>query len=123
MTEKELEDQLSELTKIIEDTCKAWFIQRRRTLTEDINRRLDKHQDEIIVKLLGFRPEYGRFEIDHCNGRSGQSVAGDFFAQTQKQAIDECPACGERGHEIRGGAFYCDNGSCRVAEFYKRVGQ
>ena len=40
-----------------------------------------------MLKLLGFEEGYGKYQLDHCNGRSGESSAGDFLRRTQADAI------------------------------------
>ena len=51
--------------------------------------RLDAMQDEIAMKLLGFKQSWGNWEVDHGNGRSGNSAAGDFIKRVQQDAIEE----------------------------------
>lgn len=58
-------------------------------LRADIFRRLDKERDVILLKLLGFDARYGGFTLDHCNGRAGDSAAGDFLRKAQGEAIKE----------------------------------
>jgi hypothetical protein len=58
-------------------------------LRADIFRRLDKERDVILLKLLGFDASYGGFNLDHCNGRAGNSAAGDFLIKAQGEAIKE----------------------------------
>ena len=41
------------------------------------------------MKLLGFNDRWGKWELDHCNGRSGESAAGDFIRKYQTEAIQE----------------------------------
>lgn len=48
---------------------------------------LDKEKKTIVLKLLGFNDSWGKWEIDHCNGRNGNSAAGDFLHTVQKEAI------------------------------------
>ena len=50
---------------------------------------LDNNSQEIILKLLGFNNHRGRWELDHCNNRSGDSAAGDFIRKTQSEAVNE----------------------------------
>lgn len=51
---------------------------------------LDKNAEEITMKLLGFDVRYGEsWKLDHCNGRSGNSAAGDYIRQVQAEAIKE----------------------------------
>lgn len=49
---------------------------------------LDKNSKEIVMKLLGFNITYGnKWELDHCNGRSGNSPAGDYIKEKQSGII------------------------------------
>jgi hypothetical protein len=49
---------------------------------------LDKHQQQIILKLLGFDTNYnGSWELDHCNGRAGNSAAGNYLSQIAREQI------------------------------------
>lgn len=50
---------------------------------------LNKNSEEITLKLLGFNNRYGKWELDHCNGRSGTSAAGDYLTTMQQTAIQE----------------------------------
>lgn len=59
----------------------------------DIERRvralLNHHVQEIVVKLLGFDHHWGEdWELDHCNGRSGESAAGDWLRKRAGEAVD-----------------------------------
>ena len=49
---------------------------------------LNKEADQIVFKLLGFNTRFGDcYELDHCNGRSGESAAGDYLRKHQADAI------------------------------------
>ena len=48
-------------------------------LEEKIEDMLDRRLQELVAKYLGFDNKWGRWELDHCNGRSGNSAAGDFL--------------------------------------------
>lgn len=48
---------------------------------------LDRERKQIVLKLLGFNESWGKWELDHCNGRAGNSAAGDFLHTVQKEAI------------------------------------
>lgn len=50
---------------------------------------LNKNSEELTMKLLGFNHHYAKWELDHCNGRSGNSAAGDYLRQVQQIAIQE----------------------------------
>ena len=58
------------------------------SLASQVSTKLDAHKHEIILKLLGFKTNYSNtWELDHCNGRSGNSAAGDYIASVQKEAV------------------------------------
>lgn len=45
---------------------------------------LDRNSKEITMKLLGFDSRYVKqWELDHCNGRAGESAAGDYLKRVQ----------------------------------------
>ncbi len=57
-------------------------------LTKFIHQRLDKSKDEVLLKLMGFNSRWsGCWELDHCNGRSGNSIAGEYLKTVQLKAI------------------------------------
>lgn len=59
------------------------------TIKSKVKRELDESSKEIMVKLLGFSRDYRGYSLDHCNGRSGNSPAGDFIIQAQAEAVKE----------------------------------
>lgn len=54
-----------------------------------IKKLLDTNSKEVVLKLLGFNNNWDKWELDHCNGRSGESAAGDFIRKYQSEAIKE----------------------------------
>lgn len=61
---------------------------RRASLQSDIENAIDKGLQVIIAKYLGFDNRWGKWELDHCNGRSGNTAAGD-FVKTEIRKV--CP--------------------------------
>jgi hypothetical protein len=62
---------------------------RRASLKSDLENAIDKGLQVILAKYLGFDNRYGRWELDHCNGRSGNTAAGNFVkAEIQKVCPD-----------------------------------
>lgn len=52
--------------------------------------RLNSESETITMKLLGFDNRWDKkWSLDHCNGRSGESAAGDYFRTAQAAAIKE----------------------------------
>lgn len=61
-------------------------------LARKVKRQLDEQAKLVMLKLLGFDVDsFGRenWELDHCNGRSGESSAGDFIRKHKAEAIKE----------------------------------
>ena len=56
-------------------------------IKRDLFARMDKAQQQILLKLLGFNNSWGNWELDHCNGRSGNSAAGDYLRKQQAENI------------------------------------
>lgn len=59
------------------------------TIRNYVHRMLDKASNEIVMKLLGFNDSWGKWELDHCNGRSGNSPAGEFITKVQQSAVQD----------------------------------
>lgn len=56
-------------------------------MAREVRTKLEEHVDKVILKLLGFDNHWSRdWEIDHCNGRSGNSFIGDQIAEKASAA-------------------------------------
>jgi hypothetical protein len=85
-----IENPLDELLGHIAVAIEKWKAENTPEKIEAvINRKLDGHADTIILKLLGFDNKWasGTWELDHCNGRAGNSSAGDFIKEHSGEAI------------------------------------
>lgn len=81
---------LNELLGVVLSAIEEWKANNTPPqLTSRVHQILDKNSKEIVLKLLGFNSNWGSWELDHCNGRAGESAAGDYLRQVQKKAIDE----------------------------------
>lgn len=49
---------------------------------------LDDRLEQIVKMALGFSKSSwgGHWEVDHCNGRAGESIVGDFLRKNAKEA-------------------------------------
>ena len=61
----------------------------RRSPTQRVHKLLDDNAETIVLKLLGFDNRWNSWELDHCNGRKGESAAGDYLRQVQHDAIQD----------------------------------
>ena len=83
---------LDELLPVIAQAVASWqAIHTPATIKKRVTELLDKSREEIILKLLGFDKcgWEGKWVLDHCNGRSGESAAGDYLRSVQADAIKE----------------------------------
>jgi hypothetical protein len=61
-------------------------------IQKQIKEELNKSKRDIFLTLMGFSTDsWGKikYEVDHCNGRSGESAIGDYLRKTQKPIVDE----------------------------------
>lgn len=90
MTEK-LSNPVDELIPEIASIIAKWQKnQDSAKLEKEVVGLLEKSKKEIYLKLLGFDSRYGSgYQLDHCNGRAGNSPIGQYLYDVQAKAIDE----------------------------------
>lgn len=83
------EQLMEEVLPVINNAIAVWREKNTDTvIAKRVTDLLDAHSKEITMKLLGFDTHYGKdWELDHCNGRNGNSVAGDYLRHNQATAI------------------------------------
>jgi hypothetical protein len=97
---KEKEAVLYPTIETVEDIAKKaraeWFkenVESSGRIRDWVFANLEKSKKEILHKLLGFdRKSFGssgEWELDHCNGRAGESSAGDYLKEKVAEAIRE----------------------------------
>lgn len=77
--------------KVLLDADKAareWLREQAPNVKDNVLRILDQRQTEIVAKLMGFSSSWGKWEVDHCNGRSGESAAGDWLKSQAGEAVN-----------------------------------
>lgn len=58
-------------------------------LQTDFLKQLERHKEAILLKAMGFDYKYtGNWAVDHCNGRSGESILGDRIRNAAQHALD-----------------------------------
>ena len=86
------EDSIKELIPLVENAINGWHTKNQpQHIVEYIHKKLDKSRDEVLLKLMGFNKDYwnGAWALDHCNNRSGNSIAGDYLRSVQQDAIND----------------------------------
>jgi CobQ-like glutamine amidotransferase family enzyme len=83
------EMDLEQYEKIATDARDEWLRQHFNTesIRDMVTRTLDKRTEEIVAKLTGFNNHFGQWEVDHCNGRAGQTPIGDFIKEIAAEAV------------------------------------
>jgi hypothetical protein len=75
---------------IVHQAIDAWLkLNTDEDLTTRVHKLLDENQKKIVLTLLGFENRWGGWEIDHCNGRAGQTPVGEYIKVTHEAAIKE----------------------------------
>lgn len=88
-------DTVSPVDMMLNDIAKSmeeWAVDQRASIGTKVTQRLDKHRDDILMKLLGFDKDSFAgdvWKIDHCNGRNGNSPIGDFLKTSQEVTVKE----------------------------------
>lgn len=92
-TAKEIakDDPMEYVLAIMQDAVDSWKDQNSpEYITQSVHTLLNKSKEKIVMKLMGFDAKFdGRWELDHCNGRSGESSAGDYFKKVASEAIKD----------------------------------
>jgi hypothetical protein len=72
-----------------EAATQKWLKDYSGTCIEDrVKEMLDKSVDELIIKTIGFSNDWGKWEVDHCNGRAGESMVGDWMRGQVKDKVE-----------------------------------
>ena len=63
---------------------------KEKDIKEALYNQLDSEKEQIIGNLLGFSKSWSsdRWEVDHCNGRAGESAVGDYLRQIAATEIN-----------------------------------
>ena len=87
-----MQEALQSLVPIINGAIHEWLEkQNPKDIRKKVFDTLEAAKDEVAPKLMGFnKGSFGRgWEIDHCNGRSGESTIGDYMRKHQQEGIQQ----------------------------------
>ena len=87
-----MQDALQSLVPIINGAIHEWLQkQNPEAIRKKVFDTLEAAKDEVAPKLMGFnKGSFGRgWEIDHCNGRAGESSIGDYMKKHQAKGIQQ----------------------------------
>lgn len=80
-----------DLVEVINSALESWHAANTpEAIREKVHESLNNSSKEVVLKLLGFNSRWGdSWELDHCNGRNGNSVIGEYLKKTQEQILHE----------------------------------
>ncbi|MDH1236515.1 hypothetical protein [Stutzerimonas stutzeri] len=80
-----------DLVEVINSALESWHAANTpEAIREKVHKSLDNSSKEVVLKLLGFNNRWSNgWELDHCNGRNGNSVIGEYLKKTQEQILHE----------------------------------
>lgn len=81
--------KVAQIKKEAEAAVLQWVADNDGRIGERIKSMLDSQVKKVVGELLGFDAGWGGWKIDHCNGRSGESAAGDWLRQQAGSAVNE----------------------------------
>ena len=87
-----MQEALQSLVPIINGAIHEWLEkQNPEAIRKKVFDILEAAKDEVAPKLMGFnKGQFGRgWEIDHCNGRAGESIIGDYMRKHQAEGIQQ----------------------------------
>ena len=89
--EAPIKNPLDQLLPTIHKAIDDWHsLNTPEKISHKIHTLLDENREEVVLKLMGFNARWGdKWEVDHCNNRSGNSVIGNYMQTAQKKAIED----------------------------------
>lgn len=87
-----LQEALRSLVPTINGAIHEWLQKQDPVaIRNKVFKTLEAAKDEVAPKLMGFdKGSFGRgWEIDHCNGRAGESSIGDYMKKHQAEGIQQ----------------------------------
>ena len=83
-----IEDLRASIKESTEESVNKWFNKWAKTYEQQLHRILDRSAEKLVLSMLGLEGTLdGRWRIDHCNGRAGESVVGRWLKERCTQAV------------------------------------
>jgi len=82
-----LQSKIEATLRAADRAAQEWVDENKSSIEIKIHEILDRKLTEIVCKLLGFDGWFGELSIDHCNGRAGESAAGDWLRAVAGDAV------------------------------------
>lgn len=87
-------DITPDLASIIHQAVQDWMNKHGspEAIRQQVFKTFEKDVRDAIYKLMGFETRWsspGHWEVDHCNGRAGNSVIGSYLEKHSKHSLQE----------------------------------
>lgn len=82
---------LNTLVPVVYEAIREWQSELDESAIKNhVKKQLDRSSNRLFLTLLGLESSSGNsWKVDHCNGRSGESAAGDILRKWHEEAIEE----------------------------------
>lgn len=85
-----VQDALMHVCSVASRAIDSWIVANdEASIQGSVIKELETQKKKIVLQLLGFNDKWGKYEVDHCNGRAGESSAGDYLKRVSAPAIDK----------------------------------
>jgi hypothetical protein len=89
--------ETEQIKKLAVEAKAAWIdanFGSKKQVDDWVKRKLDAGATDVLMKLLGFEKGYNdsNYRLDHCNGRSGNSVVGEYLQSSCRMAVEKWAA-------------------------------
>lgn len=93
-TENTVNELMQNYQNLFTDTMRKQIEQRTKDISQEVYRRLEHSAKEIVSKFMGMDLKWGSgsnshiWEIDHCNGRAGNTLVGQYFVNRVQKVVE-----------------------------------
>ena len=83
------EIDMTKVEALVEKTKQDWIKKNLKDIPKRVERVLDRHFSGHVARLLGMDNHWGgdKWELDHCNGRAGNSFLGEEIKAQIRDAV------------------------------------
>lgn len=82
-----LQQKLAAIQARADKAALQWMKEAEGDIESKVRGMLDRRLQEIVGKLMGFDNRWGPWEVDNCNGRAGESAAGEWLRSQAGEAV------------------------------------
>ena len=84
-----IQQMIESASKRADQAAQEWLKGQEKDIANTVHSMLDKRLEKIVSQHMGFDSSWSVWEVDHCNGRSGESAAGDWLRERSGEAAKQ----------------------------------